>query len=177
MSQLASPLSATHTSPLISAAPATLLALRAALLTRPDLDTVFALRDAGYAGGDALYDAFETYVRDQELIGAQELDSERFFRRAGEFLTRCGWGDVSVSAKDDTFCAVDIERCWEAAVEHQPDPRGCHLTVGLLGAFLGKFADYPMAVLEIGGPETGSARASFIAGNTEMIAEYYAQNS
>jgi len=157
--------------------PATLLALRAALLTRPDLDTVFSLRDAGYAGGEALYDAFDAFVRARDLIASEELDVEHFFRRASEFLTASGWGETTFSAKDDTFCAVEINHCWEGVAEHQPDPRGCHLTVGLLGAFLGKYADYPVAVLETDGPGNGSPVARFIAGNTDMIADYYAKNS
>lgn len=164
-------------STLVAFAPATLLALRAALLTRADLDTVFTLRDAGYAGGDALYDAFDAYVRGKDLIAAQQLDVQHFFHRAGEFFTQQGWGKTTVSSHDDTFCAVEIEQCWEAATEHQPDPRGCHLTVGLLGAFLGKFADYPVAVLETHGPANGDTRAVFIAGNADMISDYYVRNS
>lgn len=162
---------------LLSAPPATLLALRATLLTRPDLDTVFALRDAGYAGGDSVYRAFEAYVLGRDAQDPQQLGVQHFFRRAGEFFTQCGWGATSLSAQDDAFCAVEIERCWEAAPEHQPDPRGCHLTIGVIGAFLEKFADYPVAVLEVEGPGTGSDRCRFLAGNSEMIADYYARNS
>lgn len=165
------------TVPLLSAPASTLLALRAAMLTRPDLDTVFALRDAGYAGGDALYAAFEAFVRERDLIDPQELEISHFFRRAGEFWTRAGWGRTTFDARDDTFCVVRIEECWEATAGDQPDPRGCHLTVGLLGAFLGRFADYPVAVLEVEGPATGSTTVEMIAGNTETIGEFYAQHS
>jgi hypothetical protein len=165
------------TSSLVNTPPATLLALRASLLSRPDLDTVFALRDAGYAGGEGLYRAFDQYVRSKDLIGSEQLDVAHFFRRAGEFLTQAGWGETTFSQRDDTFCVIEIGNCWEAEEEHQPDPRGCHLSVGLLGAFLGKYADYPVAVLETDGPETHSPVVRFIAGNTEMIADYYAKNS
>ncbi|MGI8510517.1 MAG: hypothetical protein ACR2MQ_14440 [Gemmatimonadaceae bacterium] len=162
---------------LLTVAPDTLLTLRAALLTRPDLDTVFALRDAGYAGGDALYAAFEAYVREKDLISPQHLDVSHFFQRAGEFWTRCGWGQTSFAADGDAFCAVVIDGCWEAKSEQQPDPRGCHLTVGVLGAFLGKFADYPLSVLEVDGPATGSEQCRFLAGSAEMIGQYYAEHS
>jgi predicted hydrocarbon binding protein len=163
----------------VQAAPETLLALRAALLTRPDLDTVFALRDAGYAGGDTVYAAFTGHLRDSgiDISNLQDLAVDQFFHQAGEFFTKSGWGRTALSAMDDSFCLVEIEQCWEADPAHQPDPRGCHLTVGLLGAFLGKFADYPVAVLEIEGPGTGSGLCRFIAGNTEMVSEYYARNS
>lgn len=147
------------------------------MLTRPDLDTVFALRDAGYAGGNATYDAFEQFARQQDNEDPQELQLQRFFDRAGEFWTQCGWGSTSFSAEDDAFCVVQIDGCWEAAAPDQPDPRGCHLTIGALGAFLGRFADYPIAVLEVEGPATGSDRCRFLAGSTEMIGAYYAQHS
>jgi len=165
------------TSPLLSAPAQTLLALRAALLTRPDLDTVFALRDAGYAGGDAIYAAFEAFVRERDLIDPQQLEITHFFRRAGEFWTRAGWGETTFEERDGAFCVVRIGNCWEANADDQPDPRGCHLTVGLLGAFLGRFADYPVAVLETEGPATNSTTVEMIAGNTEMIGAFYAEHS
>lgn len=167
-----------QTSPqLLSTAPGVLLALRASLLTRSDLDTVFALRDAGYAGSDALNAAFDDFVRERDLVHPDQLEIGHFFRRAGEFWTRCGWGTTTFESRDDAFCAVTMDGCWEADPAHQPDPRGCHLTVGMLGAFLGRFAEYPVAVLEIEGPATGSKTVRFLAGNQEMIGAYYAAHS
>jgi hypothetical protein len=168
---------ATSTSPLLSVPPSALLALRKALLTRPDLDTVFALRDAAYAGGDAMYAAFESFVEGADSRDPQELDVQVFFQRAGEFWTQAGWGQTTFSQAGDAFCAVEIVGCWEANPDDQPDPRGCHLTVGIVGAFLGKFADYPVAVLEVQGPATDSERCRFLAGSVEMIGEYYADHS
>lgn len=162
---------------LLAVPPRALLALRRAMLTRPDLDTVFALRDAAFAGGDAMYDAFEDFARSHGSADPQTLDVHTFFRLAGEFLTASGWGRTSFSEAEGAFCAVEIIGCWEADLEDQPDPRGCHLTVGMLGAFLGRFADYPVAVLEVEGPGTDSSRCRFLAGSVEMIAAYYAEHS
>jgi predicted hydrocarbon binding protein len=167
----------TSNQPLLAVPPRALLALRKALLTRPDLDTVFALRDAAYAGGDAMYDAFKAYVDSSDAMDPQELEVNQFFRRAGEFWTQSGWGRTTFSEADDAFCAVEIDGCWEAHADDQPDPRGCHLTVGIIGAFLGKFADYPVSVLEVEGPATDSERCRFLAGSMAMIAAHYAENS
>lgn len=162
---------------LLSVPPRALLALRKALLTRPDLDTVFALRDAAFAGGDAMYEAFRVFVQTRDGIDPQELQLQTFFQRAGEFWTQSGWGQTVFSESDGAFCAVEITGCWEAHLDDQPDPRGCHLTVGIIGAFLGKFADYPVAVLEIEGPATDSDRCRFLAGNVSMIGAHYAKHS
>ncbi len=167
----------TSTPPLLSVPPRALLALRKALLTRPDLDTVFALRDAAFAGGDAMYEAFRAYVQSKDSMDPQELEVQAFFRRAGEFWTQSGWGQTTFSEADGTFCAVEITGCWEAHLDDQPDPRGCHLTVGIVGAFLGKFANYPVAVLEVEGPATDSERCRFLAGSVEMIGAHYAEHS
>jgi len=167
----------TNNPPLLSVPPRALLALRKAMLTRPDLDTVFALRDAAFAGGDAMYDAFTAFVEEKDNVDPQELDLARFFERAGEFWTQSGWGQTSFSEADGAFCAVEITGCWEAQLDDQPDPRGCHLTVGIIGAFLGKFADYPVAVLEVEGPATDSEKCRFLAGNVEMIGAHYAEHS
>lgn len=162
---------------LLSVPPRVLLALRKALLTRPDLDTVIALRDAAYAGGDAVYDAFRSFVETRDSMDPQGLDLQRFFQRAGEFWTESGWGKTTFSEADGAFCAVEIDGCWEASLDDQPDPRGCHLTVGLVGAFLGRFAEYPVSVLEVEGPATDSDRCRFLAGSMGMIAAHYAEHS
>jgi predicted hydrocarbon binding protein len=167
----------TSTPLLLSVPPRALLALRRALLTRPDLDTVFALRDAAFAGGDAMYDAFSEFVQSRDSMDPQELELGRFFQRAGEFWTQSGWGQTTFSEADGAFCAVEISGCWEAHLDDQPDPKGCHLTVGIVGAFLGKFAEYPVAVLETEGPATDSETCRFLAGSVEMIGARYAENS
>ena len=167
----------TSTPLLLSVPPRALLALRRALLSRPDLDTVFALRDAAFAGGDAMYDAFSEFVQSRDSMDPQELELGRFFQRAGEFWTQSGWGQTTFSEADGAFCAVEISGCWEAHLDDQPDPKGCHLTVGIVGAFLGKFADYPVAVLEMEGPATDSETCRFLAGSVEMIGARYAENS
>lgn len=166
-----------ETTPLLSVPATALLALRKALLARPDLDTVFTLRDAAYAGGDSMYEAFRSFVSGTDALDPQELELSRFFERAGDFWTQSGWGETRFSEADGSFCAVEITGCWEANPDDQPDPRGCHLTVGMMGAFLGKFADYPVAVLEVEGPATDSERCRFLAGSVEMIAAYYAEHS
>jgi predicted hydrocarbon binding protein len=167
----------TSTPLLLSVPPRALLALRKALLTRPDLDTVFTLRDAAYAGGETMYAAFAEFVQSRDSVDPQELAADRFFRRAGEFWTQSGWGQTTFAEADGAFCAIEIEGCWEAHPDDQPDPKGCHLTIGMIGAFLGNFADYPVAVLETEGPATDSERCRFLAGSVEMIGAHYAENS
>ncbi len=164
--------------PLIHTAPETLLALRAALMSRGDLDTVFVLRDAGYAGGEGAFAAFEDYVRDiAPLFNPQSLPLSKFFQYASEYFTQSGWGSFVFKNEDDAFCLIEIEDCWEANPENQPEPAGCHMTLGYLAAFLGHFADYPISILEIEGPSTGSSKCQLLAGNTQRIAEYYKQQT
>lgn len=167
-----------QTSPQLLVLPSrAVLALRKALLSRPDLDTVLALRDAAYAGGDSMYDAFKAYVTERDGVDPRDLAVGTFFERAGAFWTESGWGTTTFSEADSAFCAVDIDGCWEASLDDQPDPRGCHLTIGFLGAFLGKFADYPVAVLEVEGPATDSDRCRFLAGSMAMVGAHYAEHS
>ena len=167
----------TMAAPLVSVPSNALLALRKALLARADLDTVITLRDAAYSGGDEIYNAFRAFVNSTDSMDPQDLPVETFFERAGDFWSRSGWGTTKFSEFDTAFCAVEIDGCWEADPDDQPDPRGCHLTVGLIGAFLGRFADYPVAVLEVEGPATDSEQCRFLAGSMEMISAYYAEHS
>ncbi len=164
------------TPPLLSVPPGALLALWKALRTRPGLDTVFALRDAAFASGDPMYEAFRAFVRARDSVDAPDLDVQVFFQRAGEFWTQSGWGNTIFSEADGAFCAIEINGCWESHVNDQPDLSGCHLTVGRIGAFLGKFADYPVSVLEVERPATDNEKCRFLAGSIDMVGAHYAEH-
>ncbi|MEO8576199.1 MAG: hypothetical protein ABI556_05855, partial [Gemmatimonadales bacterium] len=145
--------SSTH---LVGVAVPTLRQLRSAVLssTSPDA-AVAALREAGFAGGAAVYSAFEEWLAERGVTdtssgknAAGELSLEEFGNGTTQFFRDSGWGDVTLSHDDDEGVAiVDIEKCWEGSISAADAP-GCHITTGLLAAFFGQIAGYPVAVLE-----------------------------
>ena len=57
---------------------------------------------------------------------------------------------------------VDISNCWESG-DGGAHGTGCQITTGLLAAFFGKIAGYPVAVLETECCDGDGSRCRFLA--------------
>jgi predicted hydrocarbon binding protein len=159
---------------MVGVAVPTLRELRAAILTSGDPEAaVSALREAGYAGGDAVHAAFEAWLSEARDAGADHVDTgdlslAEFGDRTAKFFRDAGWGTVTFSPDDSEGVAiVDIEDCWEGPVSGDT---GCQITTGLLASFFGLVAGYPIAVLETECCSGGSSRCRFLLGNGEVMA-------
>lgn len=153
---------------LVGVAIPTLRELRAVVLSSNDPDAaVNALREAGYAGGEAVHAAFEQWLAESGTgseTSALALDD--FGERAAKFFRDAGWGDVTFSPDENEGMAVlDIANCWEA--DESSEGSGCQITTGALAAFFGKIAGYPVSVMETECSSDG--RCQFMMGNAETM--------
>jgi len=173
-------------SQLIGIAIPTLRELRAATLASlsagpsGEADAVGALREAGYAGGEAIYEAFEQWLGEAESgassadrRSAPDLTVEEFGQQAVGYFRAAGWGLVQFdSQEEDGVARLTIENCWEAdsggAAGGHSTP-SCHVTTGMLAAFFGRLAGYPVAVLEAECRSAGADRCRFLLGNSEVM--------
>ena len=166
----------TGTTRLIGIAIPTLRELRGATLASlsagpsGEADAVDALREAGYAGGDAVYEAFEAWLRELDSSAAPDLTLNEFGERAAAYFRAAGWGDVEFgSGQDEGTATLRIVDCWEVdrtAAEAAPS---CHVTTGMLAAFFGRLAGYPVSVLETECSSAGADRCSFMMGNSDIM--------
>lgn len=131
-----------------------------------------ALREAGYAGAESLFHAFENWLSERGVELVKEMPIDEFSARAAEFFQAAGWGKVSFRSLHDAMAVMDIEGCWEAEL-HGLGESGCHLTTGTLAGFLGCLADFPVAVMEIECRSGASERCRFLAGTPEMLEHAY----
>ena len=157
---------------MVGVAVPTLRELRGAILTSGDADAaVGALRDAGYAGGDAVHSAFEAWLAESTEGGGRvdpgDLSLGEFGEMTTKFFRDAGWGTVTFS-QDETegVAIVDVEDCWEGPMSADT---GCQITTGLLASFFGRIAGYPIAVLETECCSSGSSRCRFLLGNSEVM--------
>lgn len=151
---------------LVGVAIPTLRELRAAVLSSRDPDgAVNALREAGYAGGESVHDAFEHWLADRgDPSPTGDLSLSDFGDRVETFFRDAGWGEITFSQDEaEGVAMLDIESCWESG----EDASGCHITTGLLAAFFGRIAGYPISVLETECSESG--RCKFLLGNAEVM--------
>ena len=164
----------TSSTQLVGVAVPTLRQLRSAILSSAEAtDAVTALREAGYAGGESVHSAFEHWL--VETGASKEMDAgglqlDAFGDEAAKFFRDSGWGDVEFSHDEENGVAiVDISNCWEAAGSESGDDPGCQLTTGMLAAFFGKIAGFPVAVMETECCHGTSARCRFLLGNSETM--------
>lgn len=162
----------TSSTQLVGVAVPTLRQLRSAILSSANAtDAVTALREAGYAGGESIHNAFEQWlVQTGASNEAGGLQLDDFGDQAANFFRDCGWGDVDFSHDEENGVAVvDISSCWEAAGNESMDDPGCQLTTGMLASFFGKIAGFPVAVLETECSHGNHSRCRFLLGNSDVM--------
>ncbi len=151
---------------------ASLLALRAALIRDTGGSFATFLQEAGYAGGEAVYAAFKSWLvsRGDDV---DALDVAAFQSRAAEFFRIAGWGSITISPVADVVAMVDSTDWAEAdPLSALPYP-SCHYTTGMLADFFGRTAAAPLAVLEVECRSAGSQHCRFLVGATEVMGHLY----
>ncbi len=162
---------------LIGIAIPTLKELRAATLAGAG-DAVDALREAGFAGGPAVYDAFEQWLSETGEAdaphSATELTIDEFGDRAAQYFRDAGWGVVEFETmEDEGVAALSMDNCWESDPHGVDDEPSCHITTGMLAAFFGKLAGYPVAVMETECRSANGERCRFLLGNSEIMSYHW----
>jgi len=150
-----------------------LLALRAALLRDMGASAAAALQEAGYAGGATVFDAFRQWLHERGDGAPEDLDFERFQRRASEYFRLAGWGTLEIGSLADAVATVDTDDWGEADPGEHLDQPGCHFTTGMLADFFGRFSDVPLAVLEVECRSAGHERCRFLLGNGDVMRFVY----
>jgi predicted hydrocarbon binding protein len=152
---------------------ASLGALRSALIR--DTGGAFAtfLQEAGYAGGDAIFASFRSWLAARGAGDAESLDLETYQRQAAEFFREMGWGSLAITPLHDVVAMVDSSDWAESdATGGLPYP-ACHYSTGLFADFFGRTAEAPLAVLEVECRSSGSHRCRFLVGSAEVMQHLY----
>src|SRR3954468_2339519 len=121
-------------STMIGIALPTLRELRSKVLASADSeDAVNALREAGYAGGESVFAAFEQWLGETHgsAVDVSEMPLSEFRDTVAHFFRDAGWGDVSFSHdEEDDVARISVNNCWEAELGD-----GCHIYTGVLASF------------------------------------------
>ena len=151
---------------------ATLATLREVLARDAGADAAARLQEAGFAGGEALFEAFERSLAERGEGEPEGLAVGRFERLASDFFRERGWGTLTVGALNDAVVTLDSSDWWED--EQQGDAHGgCDLTVGVLASFFGRVASQPLSVLQVEYRAAGDARSRFLLGSAEVLEHVY----
>jgi predicted hydrocarbon binding protein len=151
----------------------TLAALRAALVRDGGEGAAAYLREAGYAGGEAVYASFRRWLAEQGAEEPEELELPDFERLASEYFAAAGWGTLSVGSLNDAVAVLDSPDWGEADPSSRLAAPACHLTTGMLADLFGRVADQTLAVLEVECRSAGAPRCRFLIGSAEVMEHVY----
>ncbi len=141
-------------------------ALRSAVESPVSAVTIDSIRDAGYYAGQALFDAFSSWLNEHGETAPDSLDDARFTRLVGDFFAEHGWGQMQFTSLSDAVIAIDADNWGEAVGQGS----GCHVTTGIFAGFFGKLASAPIAVLEVECRASGDERCRFLLGSIDVMA-------
>jgi predicted hydrocarbon binding protein len=140
-------------------------ALRHAVESPTSSLTVDAVRDAGYHAGQALFDAFTSWLGERGETTPESIAETRFPALASAFFEEYGWGQLHFTTLSDAVVAMDSYD-WAEAEGHGSS---CHVSTGMFAGFFGRVADAPMAVLEVECRAAGEARCRFLLGSVDVL--------
>jgi predicted hydrocarbon binding protein len=148
--------------------------LRASLERDAGLQAATHLQEAGFAGGEELYNSFNTWLSwRHKLDQPADLDVQFLSEVLSEFLHEQGWGQLGVTPLGPSVLALDSANWAEALDEPQGEFPSCHLSCGLLADFLGRISKGLVAVMEVECRSRGDARCRFLAGAPETLSILY----
>jgi uncharacterized protein len=149
-----------------------LLALRAGMFRDVGPSAAGLLQEAGFAGGQALFDTFGRWLTGRGLPAPESLPASEFAARATEFFRDAGWGSLELGTLD-SVATVDSADWAEGDPGFPLDFPGCYYTSGVMADFFGRLAGAPVAVMEVECRSMGSDRCRFLVGSGETLQRVY----
>jgi predicted hydrocarbon binding protein len=148
--------------------------LRTTLERETGLQAATWLQEAGFAAGDDLYQAFgEWTAAEYGLTRPDTLDQARLGEVLGAFFEGLGWGGIRVSRLAPSILAFDADDWAEAQPGAEGQYPSCHVTSGMLAAFVSQLAGSPAAAMEVECRTRGEGRCRWLVGSPESLGTLY----
>ena len=149
-----------------------LLALRTGLFRELGPNAASLLQEAGYAGGQTLYEAFARWLAIRGDASPELLAAAEFGVRAADFFREAGWGSFELGSLD-AVATIDALEWAESDPAFPLEFPGCYYTAGVLADFFGRIAGEPLAVMEVECRSMGGDRCRFLVGSGETMQRVY----
>jgi predicted hydrocarbon binding protein len=149
-----------------------LAALRAAMFRDVGPNAAAMLQEAGYAGGQAMFDAFRGWLAARGLPSPESLSAADFSAQATDFFREAGWGSIQLGTLD-SVATVDSADWAEGNPSFPLEFPGCYYTSGVMADFFGRLAGQPVAVMEVECRSMGGERCRFLVGSGETLQRVY----
>ncbi len=155
---------------LVCLGPAALVSLRESLARTLGDQAAPLMQEVGYASGPEMFQSFKSWLNARAGIADPgELDASFLGPMVSDFFEEKGWGAVAIEKLGDSALAIDATQWAEAGSETTAAVPSCHLTTGLLAAFLTELAEDDVAVMQVECLTCGDDRCRFLAGSPAAL--------
>jgi predicted hydrocarbon binding protein len=151
-----------------------LLALRVALFRDFGPNAAACLQEAGFAGGQSLYDAFAQWLSKRGFGEPETLPAMEFAAQTGEFLHGLGWGAIELGSLGDV-ATIDAAEWAESDPAYPLEFPGCYYSAGMFADLFGRLAGEGVAVMEVECRSMGASRCRWLVGTGEVMQHVYEQ--
>ncbi len=158
---------------LLALSRASLASLRSALLRDRGADAAVYLQEAGYAGGEATWQAFKLWLAERTSTPAVDLEVRSFEDYVSAFLADAGWGHIVIGSLGDAVATIDTDDWGEVDSAANADHPSCHITTGMFADLFGRVAGQTVAVLEVECRSAGAPRCRFLVGSQSVMEDVY----
>lgn len=130
-----------------------------------------ALQRAGFAAGDALFEA----LTGPDAEGLADVAMSDYFRRLTQLFKRLGWGELRHEAVHPGVGGLVAEDWFEADSAGSSNRPSCFFTTGVLANLLGRTAGADVAVLQAECRAAGDECCRFLFGSRDALMTVYNQ--
>lgn len=132
------------------------------------------MQEAGFAGGEALYNAFTAWLAANHRISRPaSLDIRHLGEVLSQFFQESGLGAITMAPLSPAVMAIDSGDWWESDPSAAAAFPACHLSTGLIADFMSRAAETPLGLLEVECRSKGDAQCRFLAGSPETLETIY----
>jgi predicted hydrocarbon binding protein len=148
--------------------------LRQSLERDTGVQSASYLQEAGFAGGEALYEGFVNWLKSRYGVDKpSSLDVRHLGETLSGFFGETGWGSLTVTPLSRSVLALDSPDWSEAEPAIGAAYPSCHLSAGMLADFLGRVANTALGVIEVECLSRGDNRCRFLVGAPETVQALY----
>lgn len=149
-------------------------ALREALERTLGDQAAQVLQEIGYASGPEVYQAFAAWLQTQaDVPNPSDLDASFLGEMLSAFFSGSGWGTLTIERLGQAALAIDTVEWAEARAGAAAAAPSCHLTTGLLSAFMTELAGDVMAVMQVECLTCGDDRCRFLVGSPATLQQVF----
>jgi hypothetical protein len=147
--------------------------LRVALERTLGTQAATVLQEAGFASGEALYQALERWVAARYPVGRpQELDASRLGEALSGFFAEQGWGALTAERLSPAVLQLDAPAWAESAPGVGQYP-SCHVSAGVFADLFSRLSGGQFAAMEVECRSRGDERCRFLLASPETLTLVY----